>query len=122
MTHVQKETAILLKEKGFNIPCLAWYIVEDEIMRSTTDYEHDSNGSIPNAFTAPELYKVPIWLRETKGVHVGINPSIERNKWVSFVYVIEDGRTVMIEKAAIASTHDKALEAGIVHALKHYVK
>jgi len=122
MTHVTKETAVLLKGKGFDLPCLAWYIVDDDIMRSTTDFEEDSNGRIPNAFTAPELYKVPIWLRETKGVHVDVSPSVERNKWVSFIYVIEDGRTVMVEKAAIALSHDLALEAGIIHALKHYVK
>jgi hypothetical protein len=109
MKHVQKETAVLLKGKGF-------------------DYTHpfankDINGisfDIPNNIY-PTLYEAAEWLR-AKGVHVDSNPSIERHKWVSYVYVIEDGRMVMIEKAMLESTHDEALEAGIVHALKNYVK
>lgn len=122
MTHVQKETAILLKEKGFDLPCLAWYIVEDEIMRSTTDYEHDSNGSIPNAFTAPELYKVPIWLRETKGVHV----AVLQDNYDRWFYMIESVPITKNPNCVVATerydTHNTGIEAGIVHALKNYVK
>lgn len=117
MTHVQKQTAQLLKEKGFDLPCLAWYIVEDEIMRSTTDFEDDTNGRFPNAFTAPELYKVPIWLR-TKGVHVYVTCTY--SEWY---YIIQDTTGVSLFNSTTPNkTHDLALEAGIVQALKNYVK
>ena len=124
MTHVTKQTAQLLKEKGFDLPCLAWYIVGDEIMRSTTDFEEDTNSRFPNAFTAPELYKVPIWLRETKGVHVSVVPVNLWQQWRMFIYLdaYPPQKTRLPEKPMDFDTHDQALESGIIHALKHYVK
>lgn len=119
MRHVQKETAVLLKEKGFDVEVRNRYYDTETI---SIDGGLDNYNRYKTLWlSAPTLHEATDWLR-AKGVHVDVSPSVERNKWVSFVYVLEDGRTVMVEKAAIASTHDLALEAGIVHALKHYIK
>ena len=124
MIHVTKETAVLLKEKGFDLPCEWVYAYKTKALKGyelTKGVLTNHNWKGDMLISAPDIYTACIWLR-AKGVHVDSNPSIERHKWVSYVYVIEDGRMVMIEKAMVESTHDEALEAGIVHALKNYVK
>lgn len=101
MTHVQKETAVLLKEKGFNVP---------------TDYFYAySEGDM--TISAPTLHEAADWLREKKGVHVYVKPQWSTEEWFGVVSIYAKNRYTENFK-----THDEALEAGIVHALKHYVK
>ena len=103
MTHVTKETAILLKEKGFDVP---------------TDYVYAySEGDM--TISAPALHEAAEWLRETKEVHVYVS-----TKDVKWAYTIEDIKIGKILSNSFwhFDTHDIALEAGIVHALKNYVK
>ena len=108
MTHVQKETAVLLKEKGINVP---------------TDYVYAySEGDM--TISAPTLYEAADWIR-AKGVHVAIVPTFRKATW-DFQYFIYNNETKCWDLGQIGNyscdTHDLALESGIVHALKHYVK
>ena len=85
--YVSFETAKLLKEKGFNEVCRAWYFGEDRVNNSTiipkdellfvsdNYYGAKRNKWIgyPNAVTAPTLQMVKKWF---KIVHnIGIFPS-----------------------------------------------
>jgi hypothetical protein len=126
MTHVQKETAVLLKEKGFDLPCEVYY---------TTDCygkefgKHIDYNKLPIRSgvlcSCPDIYAATEWLR-AKGVHVSAFPSARAYKWQSKVEVIENGKLKFVDAVNTyfdpCDTHDLALEAGIVHALKNYVK
>lgn len=103
MTHVTKQTAVLLKEKGINVP---------------TDYVYAySEGDM--TISAPTLYEAADWLRETKGVHVYVTSTY--GEWDFSIENAVNGESIH-DTYYTFQTHDLALEAGIIHALKHYVK
>ena len=120
MTHVQKDTAVLLKEKGFDLPTKGCYEVDGK--RVLTIYpRRDFNTYAIMHISAPTLYEAAEWLRE-KGVHVQVGTyhyNVGVYYWESTVVEIEDGK---YHQVGMFDTHDLALEDGIVHALKHYVK
>lgn len=124
MTHVQKETAILLKEKGFDLPVRKFYGQHNN-GELTIGVLYDYNLH-EHMVSAPTLYQANDWLRKTKGVHVSAFPSAKAYKWQSKVDVIENGKVKFVDAVNTyfdpCATHDLALEAGIIHALKHYVK
>ena len=128
MTHVQKHTAQLLKEKGFDLSVLGCYDIEGDELHY---YPHrDWNNSTNMQVSAPKLCIATYWLRETKGVHVvavcdkSIFPII---RWTCYIERLQKGRNGIYlretnNRFIRFDTHDEALEAGIVHALKNYVK
>lgn len=121
MTHVQKETAQLLKEKGFDVETIHHYyedetISEDGGLDNYNRYKH-------HWISAPTLHEAADWLR-TKGVHVSVVPVNLWQQWRMFIYLntYPPQKTRLPEKPMDYKTHDLAIESGIVHALKHYVK
>ena len=122
MTHVQKETAVLLKEKGYKVLTMAEYIENYD-----KPYIYDGigiNQSIKSSeYFDTELACICIWLR-AKGVHVSVVPVNLWQQWRMFIYVnsYPPQKSRIPEKPMDFPTHDLAIEAGIVHALKNYVK
>lgn len=116
MTHVQKHTAQLLKEKEFDLSVTHLYHTNKPLLIDTGSSQNWNEFN--EGYSAPELYKVPIWLR-TKGVHVYVS-----TKDVKWAYTIEDIKIGKILSNSFwhFDTHDLALESAIVHALKQYVK
>lgn len=120
MTHVQKDTAVLLKEKGFNLKEVCdWMYIEDseqtfEALKQPNRHE--------GHYSAPYYQTVLEWLR-AKGVHVCVVPVNLWQQWRMFIYIdsYPPQKTRIPNKPMDYPTHDLALEAGIVHALKHYV-
>jgi hypothetical protein len=126
MTHVQKETAVLLKEKGFDLPCEWVYAYKTKALKSyelTKGVLTNHNWKGDMLISAPDIYTACIWLR-AKGVHVSVVPVNLWQQWRMFIYLnsYPPQKTRIPEKPMDFQTHDLALEAGIVHALKNYVK
>jgi hypothetical protein len=120
MKHVQKETAVLLKEKGFDLPCRQYYITVDNQIKNQQNNAPFNWNKIQAAYSAPTLYEAAEWLR-AKGVHVQI--IITPKGWDYDLFDSNNGKWLEDEVTPnYVSTHDEALEAGIVHALKNYVK
>lgn len=121
MTHVQKDTAILLKEKGYNAPSRYEYIGSSNIL--SFDYGDRAYHEDEDCYSAPTLYEATEWLR-AKGVHVCVVPVNLWQQWRMFIYIdsYPPQKTRIPNKPMDYPTHDEALEAGIVHALKNYVK
>jgi hypothetical protein len=124
MTHVQKETAVLLKEKGFDVETVHHYY-EDEVTQTLHSSPNFSefNWNCIDRISAPNIYTACIWLR-AKGVHVYVVPVNLWQQWKMFIYLnsYPPQKTRIPDKPMDYQTHDLALEAGIVHALKNYVK
>jgi len=127
MTHVQKETAVLLKEKGYNVPNNNYYAIggnSNNFIESESVKRKDFNGLGEYYFTRPTLYEATEWLR-AKGVHVALVPTFRKSTW-DFQYFIYNNETKCWDLGEKGNwsypTHDQALEAGIIHALKNYVK
>ena len=120
---VTLETAKLLKEKGFDEPCSISVNIEDgrKYMSNRT------NSEMPKKVcTQPTQSIAQKWLREIKGVYVWVEPVIGKRWKVSFCdfnVPTEDSDWMEneINKGngyPVYDTYEKALEAGILEALK----
>jgi len=131
MTHVTKETAVMLKEKGYNLTCRHYYHVKQDSPQPNNSCLNDYNTDplLSDVYiSAPNIYEATEWLR-AKGVHVyAIADTINLQDigWNAFIQPItknKKGGSLCEGGWRIKfPTHDQALEDGIVNALKHYVK
>lgn len=124
--YVSYETALLLKQAGFNWKCQKYYgqgvmfeMESDEIRAQVQQY---AAYDIP----APTLSVAQAWLREVKGVEVQVTwgvgyseETLEWKKWEERTYDVEiAGADVYIWDIENQKTYEAALEAGINAYLK----
>ena len=135
---VSLETAMLLKEKGFNEPC-SYYYEDDDLYK--LGYCHgDGTGFVRNnspinekisceemQCTTPTQSLAQKWLRETRNVTFNANPHsndgkiiyvvtikvISSNKYVDFNVMMDTSN-----KAIMFKTYEDAIEAGLKYCLK----
>lgn len=80
---VTLETAKLLREKGFNEPCMIAINIEDGRQYGTSR----TNSELPiKVCTYPTQSVAQKWLREIRGVYVYVEPVIGKDG--SFLFVI----------------------------------
>lgn len=113
------ETAKLAKEKGFNEYCLKFYTSPDDIKHQGNGFDNTNNhasllGFIASAPTQSLLQK---WLWETYRLFVYIRPFWKEDKFQFGADILEE-KTRTWHKCTIKKTPEKALEAGLVEALK----
>lgn len=128
---VTLETAKLLKEKGFD-ETYEYCILDqdDDVIGASRDCIINEkivrHKNIKNAMPIPSLYQAQKWLREIKGVYVWVEPVIGKKWKVSFCdfnVPTEDSDWMEneINKGngyPVYDTYEKALETGILEALK----
>ena len=116
---VTLETAKLLKEKGFNEPCMIAMNIEDGRQYGT----NRTNSELPiKVCSHPTQSVTQKWLRETKNLHI----EIYRNACgYGYAIVKADSGTWMEDDnfkgpndGGNWDTYEEALEAGIQEALK----
>ena len=135
---VSFETAMLLKEKGFNEPCSYFY--EDNELCKLCYYQGDGTGLVRNnspidgrflceemQCTAPTQSLAKKWLRETRNITFNANPHSNDGKiiYVVTIKVISSNKyidfNVMMDtsnKATMFDTYEDAIESGLRHCLK----
>ena len=135
---VSFETAMLLKEKGFNEPCPYYY--EDDELYKLGYYHGEGTGFVRNnspidgrflcekmQCTAPTQSLAQKWLRETRNVTFNANPHSNDGKiiYVVTIKVISSNKyidfNVMMDtsnKATMFDTYEDAIESGLKHCLK----
>ena len=135
---VSFETAMLLKEKGFNEPCCHFY--EDNELHELNYYQGNGAGFVRNnsqindmmyceemQCTAPTQSLAQKWLRETRNITFNANPHSNDGKiiYVVTIKVISSNKyidfNVMMDtsnKATMFDTYEEAIESGLKHCLK----
>ena len=135
---VSLETAMLLKEKGFNEPCSYYY--EDDDLYKLGYYHGDGTGFVRNnspidgrflceemQCTAPTQSLAQKWLRETRNITFNANPHSNDGKiiYVVTIKVISNKKHVdfnvmmtTLNKAIMFKTYEDAIEAGLKYCLK----
>ena len=135
---VSFETAMLLKEKGFNEPCSYYY--EDNELYKLCYYQGDGSGFSSNnspindrlsceemQCTAPTQSLAQKWLRETRNITFNANPHsndgkiiyvvtikvISSNKYIDFNVMMDNSN-----KATMFDTYEDAIESGLKYCLK----
>ena len=135
---VSFETAMLLKEKGFNEPCSYFY--EDNELCKLCYYQGDGTGFVRNnspinekisceemQCTAPTQSLAQKWLREIHHITFNANPHSDNHEiiYVVTIKVISSNKyidfNVMMDtsnKAIMFDTYEDAIESGLKHCLK----
>lgn len=114
------ELAKKLKEKGFNKPCVAYYIPNCSklyfntailLKKSTVADCLFSNNTTPIGYICSTFIDAPIisqvlkWLREEK--KISIEPTIHCTlKWVSGIYSFDDGGLADFSQYTVEGTDD----------------
>ena len=136
---VSFETAMLLKEKGFNEPCSHYY--EDNDLYKLGYYHGEGTGFVRNnspidgrllcekmQCTAPTQSLAQKWIRETHNMNV--SPSLT-SRWKGINYIITIDKVISDSEIEIAfivdsnskeikkcKTYEEALEEGLKYCLK----
>lgn len=140
--YVSFETAKLLKEKGFNEECYAWYTADNKwhFTKGLNDYHFNSLPDIPavtnpkkERISRPTLQMAMKWLREVHNVHIDSSIYIDTDGdseheysytyWDWRVFNSECG-SLIAEPALGCSRYDsyeQACEAAIKYCLKNLI-
>ena len=136
---VSLETAMLLKEKGFNEPCSYYY--EDDELYKLAYYQGDGTGFARNnspvndklsceemQCTAPTQSLAQKWLRDIHNMCV--RPSLT-SRWKGINYIITIDKVISDSEIEISfvidsnseeikkcKTYEEALEEGLINCLK----
>ena len=135
---VSFETAMLLKEKGFNEPCSYYY--ENNDLYKLGYYHGEGTGFVRNnspidgrflceemQCTAPTQSLAQKWLRETRNITFNANPHSNDGKiiYVVTIKVISNKKhvdfNVMMDtsnRATMFDTYEDAIEEGLKYCLK----
>ena len=119
--YVSFEIAKLLKEKGFNEPCLMCY-TSDKKLGNYGHYNSYKNSDV-FSLTAPTLQMAMKWLREEKGIAVvPILSSVLDNKsflWDIEITVAKTNETY--HQGWIYESKERACEAAIKYCLENLI-
>ena len=112
------ETAVLLKSKGFTVPCYEFYLVSTEKLYEDGDiFEKTNHNEFPDVVSAPKQSVVQKWLREVHKIDVVVLPwkdhAADPGDKHSYRPMIYNVKTF-----GEYSTYEKALEIGILESLK----
>jgi hypothetical protein len=127
--YVSFETAKLLKEKGFNVPCRSNY--RSEYYKDPRPFYHnfpkDFNGKEyenlnSEWYSAPTQQMAMRWLREENGIFIEISVSIDLNGDYHYSYSILDQECKYIRKGlSLEWNYEDAVEAAIKACLENLI-
>lgn len=113
---VTLETAKMLREKGFNEPCMIAINIEDSRQYGT----NRTNSELPiKVCSHPTQSVTQKWLRETKNLHIEIF-YMRGDYWVYTILTIPEHDVIELPNRPLVhyKSYEEALEAGIQEALK----
>lgn len=123
-SYVSFDTAKLLKEAGFDIPCLCCYTSDGEKEETRIPINHNFGLD----YSRPTQALAARWLREVHGIHVSANIFMdsandadgntvdERNFW-SYDLFDNSGRIIELSNDRYDS-FEEAIEAGLKYSLE----
>ena len=122
--YVSFDTAKLLKEAGFDVPCRSYYELEDgEVVRKDCIRPYDHNCFEDTVCSRPTQALAARWLREKHRIVVDVTfipPSVNGGVWQYFIGEMDDmvwgGDFESSDRKY--STYEEAFEAGLQEAIK----
>ena len=126
---VSFETAKLLKEAGFDVPCRGVYVTdrigyyefrENDNKKTADDLWWNTRDGFQYEYLAPTLALAARWLREVHHYAVCVWFTIDYNKWF---YAYGDTESMAFDEEYsisdfIYDSYEQALEAGLREAIK----
>ena len=136
-SYVSFDTAKLLKEAGFDVPCRgiyrayrSGYSVFREYDRKNTKYDLFRNAvdGFQYEYLAPTQALAARWLREVNGIHVSSNIFMDSandsdgktvEEWTFWSYDLFDNSGRIIEESDDRyDRYEESIEAGLKHSLE----
>ena len=114
---VSFETAKLLKEAGFDVPCTSQYTDNGFGWDNLSRVNYNSCESL---FSRPTQALAVRWLREVHGIHIFSNYFFEDGTWFYVIVDLKESDEVRAIHPDIRSyqSSEEALEAGLQEAIK----
>lgn len=122
--YCSKEVCNLLKEKGFDEPCHAYYDDDNGKLRESYSACAIRYRSNPCVFGigAPTQQMVMRWLREIHNVYMDIAPTHSANGPIDFVWQTYNSDYLVTGDCDIFyPTYEEAVEAAIQYSLEHLI-
>jgi hypothetical protein len=122
---VTYKTAVLLKEKGFNVPCYEFYLIDTQALYEDGDiFEKTNHNEFPDIVSAPKQSLVQKWMREIHGFIV----LIQYDRFAKYSSFILDSKLEWHEYnseftsgidygTAYCETYEECLEQSILHSI-----
>lgn len=124
--YVSFETAKLLKEKGFDVPCNSLYRVISNYDRlfpelKVENYTNNWNNLKPFYYSVPTHQMVLAYLRK-KGVYIDIITSFDLNGKDHYSYTIyQNGKLIRKIYTSFDWCHEEATEVAIKYSLENLI-
>lgn len=124
-SYVSFDTAKLLKEAGFNVPCNSYYELEGgEVVRKDSIGSSDYNAYEDTVCSRPTQALAARWLREMHHYAICVCFSKDHEKWF---YAHGDMDNIAFDtdyniSEFIFDSYEEALEVGIVQVLERIIE
>ena len=117
--YVSFETAKLLKEKGFNEPCLICYTYDGKL-GNYGQYNSYKNSEV-FALTAPTIQMTIKWLREVHNICISVDVKIGGGKYYVCISGTENGLSHDVLEDEVWNTFEEACEESIRYCLENLI-
>lgn len=122
--YVSFETAKLLREKGFDIPCMGRYSVRSREFHLDCTKMYNNGGFF--VYAAPTLQMAMKWLREVHGIYLGIQPDFPSDKdykmcWCWSANILHENCISTKGHQCYIETYEEAVESAIKYCLENLV-
>lgn len=127
-SYVSFDTARMLKEAGFDIPCKTYYEIEDgEVVRKDGVSKHDYNGMEDAVCSRPTQALAARWLREVhdtfvKMERVGCFDGKEFRFYWSYSLIRVSTACLKSISGGRYDSYEEALEVGIAKCLEQIIE
>lgn len=124
LQYVDFDTAVLLKEAGFDWRALRYFQINneqsEECDRGYYENWNKKDPHWPNVVSRPSLLVVSQWLREVKGLHISTRPDVgcHAHRWAYSICELIGKDWRLYEQSKTFDTHDLALSSAITKALE----
>lgn len=117
-SYVSFDTAKLLKEVGFDVPCRDFFTIEgDGNVVITEARSCRYHNSFEDCFISrPTLALAARWLREEHNIFIQLNPTFDG--WLLDLFDLKKHQYILTNKDANADSYETALEVGLQEAIK----
>ena len=122
--YVSFETAKMLEEAGFDVPCKRLFLKDG--CPGITEEEENHNDVTCNSYSRPSQSLVARWLREVHKLHICVD--VNASGWYYGIYKTDSGTYISggcqcgPNDGGCWDSYEEALEAGFQKALRLIIK
>ena len=109
---IEYKTAVLLKEKRFNLPVDDFFVVSKQSLYDDGGIiGKENHNEFPDVISAPTQSLCCKWLREEHGIHIRID--CNNGDWYYTIQSIDHGFDYKTQCEESYNSYEKALEEGL---------